>query len=308
MRVFVTGASGFIGSAVVPELIGAGHEVIGLARSDEAAEALSAAGAAVHRGSLEDLDSLRTGTADADGVIHLAYRHDFSDMAAFEESANIDLRAIEAIGEELAGSDRPLVIASGALGLRSTSGGPATEMDVGDPASFANRRRRNEHALLALSERGVRSSSVRLSPTVHGQGDQGFVATMIGTARDRGVSGYVGDGSNHWPAVHRLDAATLFRLAVEQAPAGSALHGVAEDGILLREVAEAIGRHLDVPVEPVAPERAMEHFGFLGAVLSLDAVVSSELTRERLGWQPTHAGLIADLDEGHYFDDQASAA
>jgi len=306
MRVFVTGASGFIGSAVVPELIGAGHEVVGLARSEESAEAIAAAGAAVRLGSLEDLDSLRAGAADADGVIHLAYRHDFSDMAALEESANIDLRAIEALGEELAGSDRALVIASGALGLRAGSG-PATEADMGDPASFAAGRRRNEQTLLAFAERGVRSSSVRLSPTVHGQGDQGFIAMMVSVARDRGVSGYVGDGSNHWPAVHRCDAATLFRLAVEHASAGSALHGVAEEGVVLREVAEVIGRHLDVPVAPVAPEHAMEQFGFLGAVLSLDSVVSSALTRERLGWQPTHAGLVADLEEGHYFDNLVSA-
>lgn len=301
MRVFVTGASGFIGSAVVPELIGAGHEVVGLARSDASSEVLAAAGATVHRGSLEDTDSLRAGAASADGVIHLAYRHDFSDMAAFEESANIDLRAIEAIGEELAGSDRPLVIASGALGLKPGSE-PATEADMGDPASFAAGRRRNEQALLALAERGVRSSSVRLSPTVHGAGDQGFVAMIITAAREHGISGYVGDGSNHWPAVHRLDAATLFRLAVEQAPAGSALHGVAEEGVVLRDVAEVIGRRLGLPVESVDPARAMEHFGFLGAVLSLDAVVSSALTRELLGWQPTHPGLIADLEEGHYFE------
>ena len=300
MRVFVTGASGFIGAAVVPELVGAGHEVVGLARSEQAAAALAAAGAAVHRGDLQDPDSLRAGAGAADGVIHLAYRHDFSDVAAFEESADIDLRAIEALGEELAGSGRPLVIASGVLGLRPP-GQTGTEEDAGDPQSFAAGRRRSERALLELAGRGVRAASVRLSPTVHGAGDKGFIPAVIAVARERGVSGVIGDGSQRWPAVHRLDAARLFRLVLEQAPAGSVHHGVAEEGVPLREVADVIARHLGIPVAPVAPERAGEHFGFLAAVLAMDAPASSALTRERLGWEPAQPGLIADLEEGHYF-------
>ncbi|WP_274918520.1 SDR family oxidoreductase [Streptomyces sp. WZ-12] len=296
MRVFVTGASGFIGSAVVPELIGAGHQVVGLARSDASAEALSAAGAAVHRGSLEDLDSLRAGAAAADGVIHLAFIHDFSQH---ENAARIDLRAIEAIGAVLEGSDRPLVIASGTVGL--PSGRVATEEDFPVPGSVASARGAAAQTTLSLAERGVRSSVLRLPPSVHDEGDHGFIPALIGIAREKGVSGYIGDGSNRWCTVHRRDAARLFRLAVEQAPAGSVLHGIAEEGVPVRTIAELIGRHLDIPTASVAPDDAERHFGWLGRFLTADVPTSSDKTRTLLGWQPTHPELIADLEKGHYF-------
>jgi nucleoside-diphosphate-sugar epimerase len=298
MRVFVTGATGFIGSALVQELRGAGHEVAGLARSDSSAEALAAAGAEVHRGSLEDLDSLGAAARAADGVVHLGYIHDFSDV---ERNARVDRAAIETLGAELAGSGRPLVIASGTL-LLAPAGQTATEADAGDPSEHAvGGRRRNEQLLLSLADRGVRSASVRLTPTVHGEGDHGFVPIIIGVAREKRVSGYVGDGASRWPAVHRLDAARLFRLALEDAPAGTVLHGVAEEGVPVREIAAVIGRHLGVPVESISPDRALEHFGFLGALLGLDSPASSVRTRERFGWQPEQPGLLEDLDEGHYF-------
>ena len=297
MRVFVTGASGFIGSAVVQELLGAGHDVIGLARSDSAAHALAAAGAEVHRGDLDDLNSLRRGGGASDGVIHLAYVHDFS---KFEDNARVDQRAIEAIGEILAGSGRPLVIANGTLML-TADGRPATEEDGGDPAVRFGRRL-NEQMLLGLADRGVRSASLRLPPTVHGKDDHGFVPIIIGVAREKGVSAYVGDGSNRWPAVHRLDAATLFRLALEQAPAGTVLHGVGEEGVPVREIAEVISRQLDLPVASVSAEQAPEHFGFLGAFFGADSPASSSLTRARFGWQPAQPGLIEDLEQGHYFE------
>jgi nucleoside-diphosphate-sugar epimerase len=298
MRVFVTGASGFIGSAVVAELRGAGHEVVGLARSDSAAESLAAIGAEIHRGSLHDLDSLRAGAAAADGVIHLAYIHDFSRT---EDNARVDRAAIETFGAALAGSNRPLVIASGTLFV-VPAGQTATEADAGDTTGNPTMARRlNEQVLLSLADRGVRSASVRLTPTVHGEGDHAFVPIIIGVARERGVSGYVGDGSSRWPAVHRLDAAHLFRLALENAPAGTVLHGVADEGIAVREIAAVIGRELGIPVESITPEAAVEHFGFLGALLGVDSPASSVITRERFGWQPEHPGLIEDLEQGHYF-------
>src|SRR5579864_224330 len=250
MRVFVTGASGWIGSAVVPELMQAGHHVVGLARSEASADALAAAGAEVHRGSLEDLDGLQAGAAKADGVIHLAFIHDFSQ---YETAVRADQRAIDALGAELEGSDRPLVIASGVAVV--TPNAVATE---DDPPAPDFPRAPAAIATLAQAERGVRSSVVRLPPTVHGRGDDGFVPTLINVARLRGLSGYIGDGANRWPAVHRNDAARLFRLALEQAPAGSVLHAVADQGVPTRSIAEAIGRHLALPVVSFSPEQATE--------------------------------------------------
>jgi nucleoside-diphosphate-sugar epimerase len=297
MRIFVTGATGFIGSATVPELLGAGHQVVGLARSDASADALVAAGAEVQRGELDDLDSLRQGADRSEGVIHLGYIHDFTQ---YEAAAQTDQRAIQALGQALEGSGHPLVIASGTAGL--PPGRVSTEGDVPDPDHPMRARQAGAEMALAFGERGVRSSVVRLAPTVHGPGDQGFMAMVIATARDQGVSGFVGDGANRWPAVHRLDAGTLFRLAVEEAPAGSVLHGVADEGVSLRAVAEVIGRHLDLPVVSIAPEDAFDHFGWLAALLGADIPASSQLTRQLLGWNPTHPGLLEDLDEGHYFE------
>jgi nucleoside-diphosphate-sugar epimerase len=313
MRIFVTGASGWIGSAVVPELIGAGHQVVGLARSDASAEALTAAGAEVRRGTLDDLDSLRDAAAASDGVIHLAFKHDLAFSGDFQGAADADRRAVETFGEALAGSDRPFVLASGLLGLRP--GHVASEQDGHDShsavAAFGGGpRARWETAelTLALASQGVRSSIVRLPPTNHGDGDNGFMATLVSIAREKGASGYVGDGANRWPAVHRLDSARLFRLALEHAPAGSTLHAAAEEGVPIRDVAEVIGRHLEVPVVSVSPEDAGEHFTWLGGFIGLDAPASSALTRELLGWQPTQPGLIDDLDQGHYFQPAKRAA
>ena len=294
MRVFVTGASGFIGSAVVPELLRAGHQVTGLARSDASAAALVAAGAEVQRGDLNDLDSLRAGAAAADGVVHLAYNHDFSQMGA---AAQTDRAALEAIGDALAGTEYPLVFASGVIGM--TPGHVATEHDA--PSAGLHPRVATAAAALALASRGVRVMSMRFAPTVHGEGDYGFMHTIAQIARQKGVSGYVGDGENRWPAVHRLDAATLVRLGLERGVAGSSLHAVAEESVRLREVAEVIGRHLNLPVVSVPADQAAEHFGWMGMFIGADSPVSSALTREWMGWTPTHPGLLADLNEGHYF-------
>lgn len=299
MRVFITGATGWIGAAVVPELVGAGHQVVGLARSEASAAALAAAGAEAQRGTLDDLDGLRSGAAASDGVLHLAFKHDEAFSGHFEAAADADRRAIETIGAALEGSGRPLVIASGLAGHRP--GVVATENDAPDPHSPAGHRVLSEQTALSLATAGVRSSSLRLPPTVHGDGDHGFVATLVGIARDKGVSGYIGDGANRWPAVHRLDAARLFRLALESAPAGSVLHTVAEQGVPMRDIAEAIGRQLDLPVTSIAPDQAGDHFGWLARFLAIDVQASSALTRELLGWQPTRPGLIDDLEAGHYF-------
>lgn len=307
MNVFVTGASGWIGSAVVAELIGAGHQVVGLARSDASAAALRAAGAQVQRGALEDLDALRRAAAASDGVIQLAFNHEIAFSGGFQAAADSERRAVETFGEVLAGSDRPLVIASGLLGL--LPGRVATERDGHAPeAAMAaagggpSARRATAEYTLALASRGVRSSIVRLAPTNHGRGDNGFMATLVGIARDKRVSGYIGDGSQRWPAVHRLDSARLFRLALEVAPAGSTLHAVADEGVPIRAIAEVIGRHLGLPVAAIAPEEAGTHFGWIGAFLAIDSPVSSALTRELLGWQPAQPGLIDDLEQGHYFN------
>jgi nucleoside-diphosphate-sugar epimerase len=303
MRVFVTGAGGFIGSAIVPELIDAGHEVIGLARSDHAAAALASAGAEAYRGSLEHLDSLRRGAEASDGVIHTAFIHDFSQL---EKSGPIDLRAIETMGEALAGSGRPLVITSG-IGLLKP-GQDRTEHDEPDPNGSGSHRVASELAAKSLASRGVRSAIVRLAPSVHGEGDHGFVPALIDIARTKGVSGYIGDGSNHWAAVHRLDAGRLFRLAVENAPAGSVLQGVGDEGVPTREIAAVIGRHLDVPVASISPDEAAEHFTWLAGFFGADIIASSTLTQQRLDWHPQHPGLIADLEDGHYFQPAPAAA
>ena len=292
MRVFVTGASGFIGSAVVADLLEAGHHVLGLARSDTSAAAVAASGAEVQRGSLDDLDSLRIGAETADGTIHLAFNHDFSDFPAWAE---LDRQAIETLGDALAGSDRPLVVAGGILWLS-----PGTTLTE-DRAAPPGLPRFSEAAVLGLTDRGVRTAVVRLPPSVHGMGDHGFVPTLIGVAREKRVSAYPGDGSNRWPAVHRLDAARAFRLAVEKAPAGSIIQPVDDEGVAAREIAETIGRHLDVPVTSVAADVAYDHFGWIGPLFSVDAPATSRGTRELLDWQPTHHKLLADLDAGHYF-------
>jgi nucleoside-diphosphate-sugar epimerase len=298
MRVFVTGASGHIGSALVPELLQAGHQVIGLARSAESAAALKDAGAEAHRGALDDLDSLRAGAAASDGVIHLAYNHDFSD---FLGSAEKDLRAIEAIGEALVGSDRPLVTTSGTLMLAFVEGRLATEHDT----LPAGPRIDSENATIALADKGVRSSVIRLSPLVHSNLDHhGFAHHLISSARNAGVSAYIGDGSNRWPAVHTLDAAHLYRLALENVSAGTRLHGVADEGVPFRDIAEVIGRHLDVPVVSISPEQAPDHFGFLALFAGVDNSTSSTLTQKELDWHPERPGLLDDLDEGHYFTEE----
>jgi nucleoside-diphosphate-sugar epimerase len=292
MRVFVTGASGWIGSAVIPELLGAGHQVLGLARSDSSAAAVAALGAEVLRGDLNDLDTLRAGAAGSDGVIHLAFIHDFSD---FDASLAADRRAIETMGAALEGSGKPLVIASG---TPQVPGRVATERDEQAAVGGASGRAANAVATLDLAARGVRSSVVGLPRTVHGDGDRhGFIAIMVATARDKGVSGYVGDGSNRWPAVHVLDAAHLFRLAVEQAPAGSRLHAVGDEGVPIGDIAGVISRHLSVPTASVPAA----DFGFLGQILAIDQPASATITRELLGWRPVQPGLIDDMEKGHYF-------
>lgn len=296
MKIFVTGATGFIGSAIVKELNAAGYQVLGMARSEEGAKSLIAAGAQVHRGDVEDLNSLRSGAAASDGVIHTAFIHDFS---KFKEVCEIDRRAIEALGSTLAGSDRPLLVTSGTGVVASAPGRPATEED--EPVSGPNSvpRVASEEAAASAASKGARVSVVRL-PQVHNTFKQGLITYAIAMAREKGVSAYVGDGSNRWPAVHLLDAARLYRLVLEKGSSGAKYHAVAEEGVPVRDIAEVIGRHLNVPVVSKSPEEAREHFGWLGVFVGLDCPASSAQTQQRLGWHPVQTSLLDDLEHGSY--------
>jgi nucleoside-diphosphate-sugar epimerase len=294
MRVLVTGASGWIGSASLRELIAAGHHVLGLARSDEAAAKVEKLGAEVVRGDLGDLAALRDAAERAEGVVHLGYIHDFSRMA---EAAQTDRAVIETLADVFRGTGGPLVIASGVLGL--ALGRTGTERDMADVA--VHPRIANAAHTLALADRGVRSIVVRFAPTVHGSGgDHGFVATLARIAREKGAAAYIGDGANRWPAVHRLDAGKLVQLAIDKAPPGAVLHAVAEEGIAARDIAGAIGAFLGLPVESVPADRAIAHFGWIGRFFGADAPASNAMTRELLGWTPTQPGLLADIAAGHY--------
>jgi nucleoside-diphosphate-sugar epimerase len=309
MRIFVTGASGWIGSSVVPELLSAGHEVVGLARSEASAQHLEAAGAMVQRGDVDDPDSLARAAADSEGVIHLAFQHEVAWSGNFAAAATADRQAVEAMGSALADSDRPFVLASGMLGLMA--GRVATEEDGLVPSAEVRANpagRRAATALLTLSLRGigVRSSVLRFPPTVHGAGDNGFMATLVDIARQRGVAAYVGEGTNRWPAVDRSDAARLTRLAVESAPAGSVLHAVGDEGVPFRKIAEAMGRHLDLPTASVPPADAAEHFAHLGHFVAVDCPATAAITREMLAWEPTGPSLLEVLNQDHYYGQEMS--
>ena len=297
MRIFLTGATGFIGSAITQELLRANHHVLGLARTDAAAKSLTAAGATPHPGDLENLDALRSAASSSDAVIHTAFIHDFS---KFQENCNIDRRAIQTIGDALAGSNRPFVISSGTALI--SPGRLATEETISDHSNpFAALRGPSEDLALSFASRGVRASVLRLPPTVHGDGDHGFVPLLIKIAQEKGASAYIADGQNRWPAVHRLDAATLYRLAIENTSAPSILHAIAEEGIPFRKIAEAIGKGLHLPIISKSPEEAPTHFGWFSTFAAIDAPASSTLTQQRLHWHPTHPTLLTDLEKGTYF-------
>lgn len=297
MRVFVTGASGHLGSAIVPELIAAGHDVVGLARSDAAAATITGFGATVHRGDLTDLDGLAKAAADADGVIHLAFDHDRMRTGDWAAALAADLAVLHALGDALAGTGKPLVGTSGTLAVANL-GRPGTEEDPGRPGG----RTDGENAVIGFAERGVRSSVVRVPPITHSTLDRhGFARTLIGIARQTGVAGYPGDGTSRWAAGHTLDVGHLYRLALEDAPAGTRWHAAGDDGIPQRDIAQSIGNHLDLPTASIPDDRLQEHFGFLAMVLTLDNPTSTQLTRRILGWQPAHPGLLADFDHGDYF-------
>lgn len=292
MRIFMTGASGWIGSAVVPELIAAGHTVSGIARSDASVAALESAGVAPLRGSLDDLDVLRAGAEASDAVIHLGFKHDFNN---FEASGRTERAALEAFGDVLEGSGRKLMIASGMAGPRT--GAVLTEQDLSPFVGPDSPRGGSENLALSFADRGIEPVSLRFSPTVHGKGDHGFSAELVRVARERGTSAYIGDGTTRWAAVHRLDTARLIALALEKAPGGTITHAAAEQGIPSREIAEAIGAGLGLPVVSVAPDDAIEHFGWIGRFFGLDMAASSDATRRLLGWTPTEQGLLADIAE-----------
>ncbi|GGW79715.1 SDR family oxidoreductase [Streptomyces galilaeus] len=304
MRVFVTGASGWIGSAVVPELISHDHQVTALARSDAAARALREAGAEVVRGSLDDLDTLHDAAAGSEGVIHLAFKHDAAFSGDFKSAITADRAVVTAIGGALAGTDRPFIATGGTPAvpdrIATEHDGRPTTTDAIDANSPAARAATDE-MVLALSARAIRSAVLRLPRAVYGENDPGFTTSLIATARNKGVSGYIGDGSQRWPVTHRLDTARAYRLALEKAPAGSLLNIVGQEGVTIRSIAETIARHQGVPLSSVAAENALEHFGWLGALVSLDQPASSAITRDLLGWRPMHPTLLEDLDRGHYF-------
>ncbi|BCB83232.1 SDR family oxidoreductase [Phytohabitans suffuscus] len=310
MHVFVTGASGWVGRGLVPELTAGGHKVTGLARSDTAARSLRAMGAEARPGSLDDLDVLRDAAASCDGVVHLAFKHDMFFAGDVAAATDADRAAINAFGETLAGTGKPFVMASGMLGVLGLPPGavaterdgltPDTAADTG-PISGASGRMTNARHALTLAGHGVRSSIVRLPPATHGRGDNGFTTTAISFARQKGAAAYIGDGSNRWPAVHRDDAARLFRLAIESAPAGSVLHAVADEGVPIRTVAEAFAAQLRVPAVSVTTQQAGDYVGWLGGLWGIDGPASARITRDLLGWQPIQPGLIDDLQQGHYF-------